>query len=179
MGNPPHLSRVRFGDTDVEPSVQIARVGVDDLTVELTSERDAEGRLANGGRTGDGDEASARFAPVFGGGILFDVVVARFHGTYYGATFLALFAILAQFAGPLTFGNNLALAAIVVGFAKPPIIEAIYRRSWSSEIKAIKAFVVRVPAAQLVVNVMGNWKPEELPRTFPIIFAAAIAFHRF
>lgn len=86
---------------------------------------------------------------------------------------------LAQFDFPLEFGNNLALAAVVVGFAMPPIIEAINRRSWSSELKAIMAFVLCIPAAVLVIYVMGYWRPEDLLRTFLIIFAAAIAFHRF
>ena len=46
---------------------------------------------------------------------------------------IAFLATLARFDFPLEFGNNLALAAVVVGFAMPPIIEAINRRRWSSE----------------------------------------------
>ena len=41
------------------------------------------------------------------------------------------------------------------------------------------AFVLCIPAAVLVIYVMGYWRAEDLLRTFLIIFAAAIAFHRF
>lgn len=92
---------------------------------------------------------------------------------------LALFTLLAQFDFPLTFGDNIALAAVVVGFVMPPVIDTISRRNWSSEAKAVSAFVLCIPAALLVVYVMGYWKPEDWLRTFLIVFAAAIAFHRF
>ena len=88
-------------------------------------------------------------------------------------------ALLAQFDFPLAFGDNIALAAVVVGFAMPPVIDAINRRTWASEAKAVSAFALCIPAALLVVYVMGYWRPEDWLRTFLIIFAAAIAFHRF
>jgi len=47
------------------------------------------------------------------------------------------------------------------------------------EVVPIWSIALCIPAALLVISVMGNWKPEDLLRTFPIIFVAAIAFHRF
>ena len=64
MGNPPPLSEIRFGDADVEPPIEIARVGVDNFSIEFHSQLNAESRLADGGRTSNDDDAWARFVPL-------------------------------------------------------------------------------------------------------------------
>lgn len=87
--------------------------------------------------------------------------------------------ILAQFDFPLSFGSNLALAAVVVGFVMPVVIDAVNRRGWPSEIKALATFVQCVLAAPLLVYVMAETHPNDWLGRFLIVFAAAIAFHRF
>jgi hypothetical protein len=47
----------------------------------------------------------------------------------------------AQVDFPTTFGDNLALAAAIAGFLMPPLIDVTNRRSWSSEVKGVAAFV--------------------------------------
>ena len=42
---------------------------------------------------------------------------------------IAFLAILVQLDFPLEFGNNLARAAVVVGFVKPSVIDAIAKRT--------------------------------------------------
>jgi hypothetical protein len=59
MRNLPPLARVRFGDADVELPIEIARVGVDDLSIEFQGQFNAESRLADSGRTGDDDDTRA------------------------------------------------------------------------------------------------------------------------
>jgi hypothetical protein len=79
-------------------------------------------------------------------------------------------------------GPIAAILAVIVGFVMPPIIDTINRGTWSSELKALAAFVLCIPGALLVVYVTGYWNiatPDDWLRTFLIVFAAAIAFHRF
>jgi hypothetical protein len=77
------LGEVRFSDPDVEPLIEVARIGVDDFSIEFLGQSNAERRLADCGRTGNHDDARARFLPLrcrLTGGRL---VVARCHGIYY------------------------------------------------------------------------------------------------
>src|SRR3954452_6565937 len=96
------------------------------------------------------------------------------------AVILALVAqVLAQFDFPTTFGSNLALAAVVVGFVMPVVIDAVNRRGWPSELKALAAFCQCMLAATLLVSVMGETHPDDWLRTVLIVFFVAIALHRF
>ena len=61
MRNLAPLTRSRFGDTDVEPAIEIARVGVDNLSIEFRGQFNAESRLADGSRTSNDDDARAWF----------------------------------------------------------------------------------------------------------------------
>ena len=83
MWNPPPLAWIRFGDADVEPAIEIARVGVDNLSIEFHSQLNAESRLADGGRTSNDDDAWARFVPLRWQLTWARSVVARCHGIYY------------------------------------------------------------------------------------------------
>ena len=83
MWNPPPLDKVRFGDADVEPPIEVPRIGVDHLTIELRGQCNAESRLADGGRTGNDDDARARFLPLRRVLTWVRLVVARCHGNYY------------------------------------------------------------------------------------------------
>lgn len=104
---------------------------------------------------------------------------------YWGAlgpitVILALMAtVLTQFDFPTSFGSNLALAAVVVGFVMPVVIDALNRRRWPSELKALAAFFQCVLAATLLVYVMGETHPDDWLRTVLIVFFVAIALHRF
>jgi hypothetical protein len=94
----------------------------------------------------------------------------------------ALASVLAQFEFPTVFGTNMVLAAAVVGFFMPPLIDAINRRGWSSEVKAISAFLLCVPGAALSVYLSGQWNRstfDEGLRSFLIVLFVAIAMHRF
>lgn len=81
--------------------------------------------------------------------------------------------------GPLNVAENPVLFAIVVGFVMSPVIDAIARRSWSSEVKAVFAFLWCAVVAAAQVYVLGQLDRADWLRTFLIIFVAAIAFHRF
>ena len=83
MGNPPQIDEIRFGDADVEPPIEIARVGVDNLSIEFLGQFYAESRLADGGRTGNDDDARARFVRLRWLLTWKRLVVARCHGIYY------------------------------------------------------------------------------------------------
>ena len=82
MGNAPSLAKVRFGDADVEPPIEITRVGVDNFSTEFSPDN-AESRLADGGRTGNNHDAWARFLPLRYRLARIRLVVARCHGNYY------------------------------------------------------------------------------------------------
>lgn len=75
--------------------------------------------------------------------------------------------------------NALTLAAII-GFAMPPLIAALNRRNWSSEVKGIVAFTVC-----LVAGVGTAWWNDDLNQkdirgTILIVFGAAIVtYHQF
>jgi hypothetical protein len=92
---------------------------------------------------------------------------------------------LAQFDFPTEFGDNLALAAVIVGFVMGPVIDAINRRDWPSEAKAIAAFVQCCAAAALLAWAMGQLEGvraftfDMWIRTVMIVFVVAIALHRF
>ena len=64
MRNSPPLAKIRFGNADIEPAIEITRVGINDLSIERRGEFNAESRLADGSRTGNDDDARARFLPV-------------------------------------------------------------------------------------------------------------------
>jgi hypothetical protein len=83
MWNPSSLDSIRFGDADVEAPIEVARVGIDHFAVEFRGKGDAERRLADGGRTGNDDDARARFLPLRRVLIWVSLVVARVHATYY------------------------------------------------------------------------------------------------
>src|SRR5215208_5278944 len=83
MRNLPPLAKIRLRDADVELPIEIARVGVDDLSIEFRSQLNAECRLADGGRTGNDDDARARFARLRWLLTQVRLVVARCHGIYY------------------------------------------------------------------------------------------------
>jgi hypothetical protein len=59
--NAPSLDEVRFGDPDLEPPIKVARIGVDDFPIEFLGQSNAESRLADGGWTGNHDDAGTRF----------------------------------------------------------------------------------------------------------------------
>jgi hypothetical protein len=63
MRDPASLDEVRFGDADVEASIEVPRIGVDDLAFEFECQLDPERRLADGCRTGNDDDAGAPFLP--------------------------------------------------------------------------------------------------------------------
>ena len=83
MRDLPPLAKIRFGDADVEPPIEIARVGVDDLSVEFRGQFNAKSRLADGSWTGNDDDARARFLPLGCQLTRGRLVVARCHGIYY------------------------------------------------------------------------------------------------
>ena len=83
MGNAPSLAEVRFGDPDVEPPVEVTRIGVDDLSTEFLGQSNAESGLADGGWTGNNHDAWARFLPLRLLLARVRLVVARCHGNYY------------------------------------------------------------------------------------------------
>ena len=96
--------------------------------------------------------------------------------------FLMVLGLLAQFDFPTVFGNNMTLVAVVIGFVMPPAIEAINRRTWPSEAKAISAFVLCIPGSLLAVYIIDQWHTasfDEWLRTFLIVFLVAIMMHRF
>jgi hypothetical protein len=95
---------------------------------------------------------------------------------------IALLGILLQFDFPTVFGDNLTLAAVVIGFVMPPAIDALNRRDWPSEWKAVSAFVLCVPGSLLAVYIVGQWNTasfDDKLRTFLIVFFVAILMHRF
>jgi len=59
------------------------------------------------------------------------------------------------------------------------VIDALNRRGWPSERKALAAFFQCVLAATLLVYVMGETHPDDWLRTVLIVFFVAIALHRF
>jgi hypothetical protein len=61
MRNTPAFGLGRLGDTDVELTVEVARVGVNDLAVELQAEVNGAGGLADAGWPVDGDQWRLRF----------------------------------------------------------------------------------------------------------------------
>ncbi len=77
------LDGIRFGNADVEPPVEIPRVGIHDFSGILTRQCDAETGLAYGRWTGDDDDARARSRALLGVRCGSRLVVARVHGTYY------------------------------------------------------------------------------------------------
>jgi uncharacterized membrane protein YoaK (UPF0700 family) len=83
-----------------------------------------------------------------------------------------------QLEFPTTFGDTLSLTAVALGFVMGPVIDAINRRRWSSEQKAIGAFAWCLLASVLLVYVMGHANPQDWLRTFLIVFVTAVALHR-
>src|SRR5215217_917487 len=85
MRNAPSLVAARFGDPDVEPSIEVARIGVDDFTSEFLGEGNAECGLADSGRTGNHDDSWTRFWPLHSVLTLVRLVDPRCHGSHYDA----------------------------------------------------------------------------------------------
>jgi hypothetical protein len=83
MRDAPSLGEVRFGDPDVEPLIEVARIGIDDFAIEFLGQRNAERRLTDGGRAGNHDDALARLLPLPRLLNRIRLVVARCHGNYY------------------------------------------------------------------------------------------------
>jgi hypothetical protein len=83
MRNRPSLSGIRFGDANFESPIEIARVGVDNLSIEFRGQFNAESRLADGCRTSNDDDARERFLPLRCQLNWHFLVVARCHGIYY------------------------------------------------------------------------------------------------
>jgi hypothetical protein len=54
--NAPAFGLCRLGDTNVEPAVEVARVGVDDLAVDELAEVNGAGGLADAGWPVNGDQ---------------------------------------------------------------------------------------------------------------------------
>ncbi len=83
----------------------------------------------------------------------------------------------------LPVGSNYILATVVVGFLMSPVTSAINRRAWSSEVKAIGAFVWCLLAALLLL-VAGDrlhaaaLDATSLVGTFLTIFVLAIGLYR-
>src|SRR4051794_27472453 len=83
MRDSPPLHEIRFGNADVEPPVEIPRVGVDNLTTKFLRQLNAESRLSYARRARDDDNSRTGFRqPVTARGGR-GLVVASFHGTYY------------------------------------------------------------------------------------------------
>jgi hypothetical protein len=79
------------------------------------------------------------------------------------------------------FGDNFALAAVVIGLIMPPEIEGINRPDWPREVKAISAFGLRVPGSWLARYIVGQSNVtsfDERLRTILIVIFVAILTHR-
>jgi hypothetical protein len=83
MGDSLTLRFIRFGDTDIEATVEISRVGVDDFAVIFLGQPDAKRGLANGRGTGHHKDARGDIDPLVASCCRGRLVVASFHGTYY------------------------------------------------------------------------------------------------
>ncbi len=78
------LGEIRFGHADVEPAVEISRIGTDDFPIERLGQRNAEGRLSCRCRTADDHDALACIRVLWRRSRRGASVVAYRHGPYYG-----------------------------------------------------------------------------------------------
>lgn len=99
--------------------------------------------------------------------------------------YYSVLAILAQVTFPTDFGDNATLAAIVVAFVMPVVVDFINGQNISGPLKAVLTFGECLVASVLMVlamNVFGANFTLDFPtvfRAFLIVFVGAITFHRF
>lgn len=70
--------------------------------------------------------------------------------------------------------QDVATAAVILGFGLPPIISALNRTKWSSAVRGIVAFVVCVVAALAVLWYEDLLNTVDIRNTIGLIFGLAI-----
>lgn len=84
--------------------------------------------------------------------------------------------VLAQAVGP--FDGNPTLLAGVVAFLLPPILAVLMQAGWSSQVKAVVAFVVCAAVAFVIVWVNGLADPADYVRTALVVLTVAQATYQ-
>lgn len=76
--------------------------------------------------------------------------------------------------------DNTVTFAVIIGFLAPPVIAAINREKWSSEVKGVVAFLLCLVAAAATAWYEASLDTHNLRKTIPLVFGAAImSYHQF
>ena len=104
----------------------------------------------------------------------------------FSVMFLAPFSLLAQFDFPTVFGDNLALAAGIVAFVMPPLIDVINRRALVERSESDER--IRVLDRRVAAPGVGHGSTAKAPASAldgaigcarcMIVFVGAITLHR-
>lgn len=89
--------------------------------------------------------------------------------------------LLSQITIPSNFGNNEVMVLMIIAFLMSPIISFINRLvppgSWTSEMKAVLAFVVCAVASLLLVVARGQLNANDWFSTFLVFFVTATVLY--